>query len=113
MAGPTITMEPTPAQSFVLCLLDVGDRLTRLVDNLIEGYVQAVGCSEDQATAEILAMVFGTTSVRMASVSDEEFSRAAKLVRRAFTAVLTDVEGAAELARRREHGHQHAPLHHA
>jgi hypothetical protein len=105
-------MEPTPVQTFVLALLDVGDRLTRLVDNLIEGYVESAGCSEDQATAEILAMVFGTASVRMASIPDEEFERGAKLLRRTFTAVLADVEGAAELARRRHHGHHHAPLRH-
>ncbi|MBE2317838.1 hypothetical protein DVA67_017785 [Solirubrobacter sp. CPCC 204708] len=89
-------------QAFMLALLDVGDRLTRLVDNLIEGYVESAGCSEDEATAEILTMIFGTTSVRLATVPPADFERATELLRRAFTVVLADVEAAAELARRRE-----------
>ena len=98
-------------QTFMLALLDVGDRLTRLVDNLIEGYVDSAGCSEDEATTEILAMIFGTASTRMTSVPDEDFERATKLIRRAFMVLLADVEQAAELARRRHFGHHIPSLH--
>ncbi|MDA0169835.1 hypothetical protein OJ998_12130 [Solirubrobacter taibaiensis] len=98
-------------QTFMLALLDVGDRLTRLVDNLVAGYVESAGCSEDEATAEILAMIFGTTSTRMASVPDEDFERATKLIRRAFMVLLADVEQAAELARRQHFGHHIPSLH--
>ena len=108
-ARPTESMESV--QTFMLALLDVGDRLMRLVDNLIEGYVDSAGCSEDEATTEILAMIFGTASTRMASVPDEDFERATKLIRRAFMVLLADVEQAAELARRRHHGHHIPSLH--
>jgi hypothetical protein len=47
----------------------------------------------------------------MASVPDEDFERATKLIRRAFMMLLADVEQAAELARRRHHGHHIPSLH--
>lgn len=83
-------------------MLDVGDRLVGLVDNLIEAYAQATGGTHDEATAEVLGMVFGTAMVRMATVPDEDFERATELLRRTLTVVLADVEQAAEVARRRE-----------
>jgi xanthosine utilization system XapX-like protein len=99
-------MDPSPVQAFILAVLDVGERLVGVVDDLIDGYEEATGCSNDEATAEILAMVFGTASVRMAAVPDEDFALATKLLRRTFTVVLADVEQAAELARQREfHAH--------
>jgi hypothetical protein len=99
-------MDPTPVQAFILALLDVGDRLVGVVDNLIDGYEDATGRANDEATAEILAMVFGTVSMRLAEIPDEHFKLATKLLRRTFTVVLADVEQAAELARQREfHAH--------
>jgi hypothetical protein len=47
----------------------------------------------------------------MASVPDEDFQRAAKLIRRAFSVLLADVEQAAELARRQQFGHHLPSLH--
>lgn len=95
-------MEPSPLQAFVVALLDVGDRLVGLVDNLIEGVAEATGRTQDEATTEVLGMLFGTAMVRMDSIPDDDFKLATKLLRRTFTAVMADVEQAAELARQRE-----------
>ena len=48
-AAPKSGMEPSPLQAFVLALLDVGDRLVGLVDNLIEAYAEATGETHDEA----------------------------------------------------------------
>lgn len=104
-------MEPSPLQTFVLALLDVGDRLVGLVDNLIEGYAEVTGGTHDEATTEVLGMLFGTAMERMASIPDEDFALATKLLRRTFTVVLADVEQAAELARQREFRSHATSLH--
>ena len=92
-------VEPAPAiQAFVQQLLYAGGMLSNLVETLVEALV-ANGSPEDEATGDLIVTFMGTIGVRLASIPDADFARAAELLELAAEAVVADVRRAERHAR--------------
>ena len=94
---------PAPhVQAFVEQLLNAGDTLVNLVENLVGGLV-ANGSVQEEATGELVAALIGTVAVRMASIPESDFVRATELMQLTVDGVLDDLRRAEKRARRRRH----------
>lgn len=93
---------PEHVTEYVLQLLDVGDRLARLVDGLSEALAAGAGLEEDEATGEILSLVVGTVSERLSSTPRADFECAAALMPQTLSVVLADLQNAMQVAQMAE-----------
>ena len=81
-------------------LLNTGDVLVNLVDNLIDALVEN-GTEPHDATNEILEMLAGTLQARFASIPATDVTRATELIELAIQSVLDDLMKALALASQR------------
>jgi hypothetical protein len=86
-------------QAFVEQLLTAGHTLITLVDRLAEALVESGTVGEGAAVAEIVAMMMGTVAVRLASVPEDDFTRATELIDRTLDGVFGDLQRAAQYAK--------------
>jgi hypothetical protein len=87
--------------AFVGELLDTGGALIGIVENLTDALTEQ-GYTRQDALAELFEMLIGTISLKFASIPASEIDRAAELMALALQAVMTDLERALELSRRRQ-----------
>ena len=97
-------VEPGPhVQAFVEQLLTASGVLVSILENLTDG-LAANGSTREEATVDIIEMLLGTVTVRLASVPPADFLRAAELIEQAVDAVFADLRKAERLARQRQRG---------
>ena len=93
-------MDTAHIVEFTAQLLNTGDQLSNIVDDLIDALVEN-GTDEDEAEADILGALAGTVANRLLSVPPAEVTRATELITIAIQGVFEDLMRAQALAAQR------------
>jgi hypothetical protein len=85
---------------FTTELLNTGDTLVSLIDNLTDALVESGEEDRDAATADVLGMVAGSLALRFASIPSADIVRATELITLAMQCVFDDMLEAIALSSR-------------
>jgi hypothetical protein len=85
-----MTASSTHIAEFAEQLINTGDLLSHLVDNLIDALVDG-GTEHAEATTQILAMLAGTLQARFTSLPAADLIRATELITLAKQSVFDDL----------------------
>jgi hypothetical protein len=85
---------------FTTQLLNTGDTLLTLIDNLTDALVESGEDDREEAAADVLGMVAGSLALRFASIPAADVVRATELMALAMQCVFDDVIEAIALSSR-------------